>query len=94
MRARVGFDIGGGCRERDREGVGDGVVAVTEVLVEDLPADPGATDDVADGQLVDRTFVSQRERGVTQAGANPLGAGIGTVGACCHTGSLEHFVDS
>ena len=46
-RAGVGFDIGGGCRERDREGGGDGVVAVTEVLVEDLPADPGATDDVA-----------------------------------------------
>ena len=62
----------------------DRVVAVREVLIEDLPADPGAGDEVADGDLVDGPFVGQRERGVAQQGADPFGAGIGAVRACCH----------
>jgi hypothetical protein len=39
-----------GCRrgERDGERGGDRVVAIAEVLVEDLPADFGAGDDVTD----------------------------------------------
>ena len=60
--------------------VRDGVVAVPEVLVEDLPTDLGAGDDVADRQLVDRTLMGERERCVAQPGADPFGAGIDAVG--------------
>ena len=65
-----------------------------EVLVEDLPADLGAGDDVADGQLVDLALVRQRERRLPQPGADPFGAGIDAVRSCCHTSSVSHFVDS
>ena len=44
----------GGRSERDGECVRDRVVAVAEVLIEHLATDPGARDDVADRQLVDR----------------------------------------
>ena len=50
--------VGGRRGERHGDCGRDGIVAVAEVLVEDLPADAGAGDDVADRQLVDRTFVA------------------------------------
>ena len=75
-RAGVAADVGGRRGERDGEGRGDRVIAVAEVLVEDLPADLGAGDDVADRHLVDRALVGQRERRLSQPGADPLGAGI------------------
>ena len=59
----------------DGERVCDGVVAVAEVPVEDLSADAGAVDDVADGQMVDRALVRQRERGVAQAWRGPVRRG-------------------
>ena len=92
--ARIACDVRGGRRERGRERIGDRIVAVTEVLVEDLATDSGARDDVADRHLVDRTLVGQRERRVPKPGADPLRAGIDTVGACCHIRSLEDFVDN
>ena len=73
--------------------VGDRIVAIGEVLIEDLSADPGAGDQVADGDLVDGPFMGQRERRVAQQGADPFGAGIGAVGACGHGCSVRHFVD-
>ena len=72
----------------------DGVVAVREVLVEDLPADAGAGDEVTDGDLVDGPLVGQRERRVAQQGAHPFGAGICAVRSCCHVNSVCHFVDT
>ena len=72
----------------------DRVVAIPEVLVEDLPAYRCAGDDVADRHLVDRTLMGQRERGLPQAGADPLGAGIGAMCSCCHASSVSHFGDS
>ena len=85
-----------GCRRGERNGDcgRDGIVAIPEVLVEDLSADTGAGDDVADRQRVDRTFVCERERRHAQAGADPFGAGVGTVGSCCHASSVCHFVDN
>jgi hypothetical protein len=66
-----------GCRRSERNGDcgRDGIVATAEVLVEDLSADTGADDDVADGQRVDRTFVCERERRLSQSGAGPFSAG-------------------
>ena len=92
MRRRT--DVGGRRGERNGEGGRDGVVAVAEVLVEDLPADLGAGDDVADRQLVDRTLVGERERRLAQPGADPFGAGVDAVRSCCHVSSVSHFVDS
>ena len=46
-RTGVAAVLGGGRGEGDGEGGRNGVVAVAEVLVEDLPADFGAGDDVA-----------------------------------------------
>ncbi len=60
-----------------------------EVSVEDLTTDLGAGDDVADRQLVDRMLVCQFERGVPETAADPFGAGIDTVGACCHIRSVD-----
>ena len=91
--ARIAGDIRGGRSEGDRECVRDGVVAVTEVLVEHLATDLGTLDDVADRQLVDRTLVGQCECGVAQPGADPFGTGIDTVGACCHIRSVNDFID-
>ena len=73
---------------------GDRVVAVVEVLVEDLPADPARVDDLADRHLVDRPLVGERERRLAQPGADPLCAGIDAVRSCCHTSSVSDFVDS
>jgi hypothetical protein len=64
------------------------------VLIEDLPADLGTGDDVADRQFVDRPLVGERERRLAQPGADPFGAGIDAVGSCCHTSSVKHFVDN
>ncbi len=95
MRARASPPIvGGRGGERGREGRCDGVVAVTEVLIEDLPADLGAGHDVADRHLVDRALVGKRERRLPQPGADPFGAGIDAVRSCCHVSSVSHFVDS
>ena len=91
--ARIACDIRSRRSEGDGERVRDGVVAVPEVLVEDLATDLGASDDVADRQLVDRTLVCQRERRVPKPGADAFGAGIDTVRACCHIRSVDHFVD-
>ena len=87
-------EIRGGRREGSTERKCDGVVAVPEVLIEDLTADLGARDNVADGQPVDRLLMRQRECRFPQPGADPLGAGIDTVGACCHIRSVDHFVDN
>jgi hypothetical protein len=64
------------------------------VLVEDLPADFGAGDDVTDGELVDLALVGQRERGLPQPCADPFRAGIDAVRSCCHMSSLGHFIDN
>ena len=94
MRARgVAVDVGGRRGEGDAEGRGDRVVAVAEVLVEDLPADAGTADDVADRQLVDLALVREVERRLAQAGADPFGAGVDAVRSCGHTSSVSHFVD-
>ena len=87
--ARIACDIRSRRSEGDGERVRDGVVAVPEVLVEDLATDLGASDDVADRQLVDRTLVCQRERRVPKLGADAFGAGIDTVCACCHIRSVD-----
>jgi hypothetical protein len=92
--ARVAVDVSGRRGERHRECGGDGVVAVAEVLVEDLPADFGAGDDVTDRQLIDWALVGQQESRLPQASAHPFGAGIDAVRSCCHRSSVSHFVDS
>jgi hypothetical protein len=53
--------VGRGRGERDAEGGGDRVVAVVEVLVEGLAADPGAARDLADRQVVDLPLVREVE---------------------------------
>jgi hypothetical protein len=83
-RPRVAVDAAGRRRERRGHRRRDGVVAVGEVLIEDLPADTRAGDEVADRDPVDGTFVCQRERRVTQQRAHPFGAGVCTVCAGCH----------
>ena len=94
MRARGSPSISAVAeREGDGECVRDRVVAVAEVSVEDLAADLGAVDDVAHRQIVDRTLVRQCERGVAKLGADSFGAGIDTIGACCHNRTIAHFVD-
>ena len=95
MRVRgIAADVGRCRGERHGECGRDRIVAVGEVLIEDLPADPGAGDDVADGQLVDGPFVRERERRLAQPGADPFGAGIGAVGCGLPSSSVGHFVDS
>ena len=47
--------VGGRRGERNGDRGRDGIVAIAEVLVEDLSADTGAGDDIADRQHVDRT---------------------------------------
>jgi hypothetical protein len=90
----VGVDVRRRRGERDGECGGDGVVAIAEVLIEDLPADLGTGDDVANRELVDRALVRQRERRLPKPGTDPFGAGIDAVGSCCHTSSVSHFVDN
>ncbi len=91
---RVAVDVGGGRGEGDAEGRGDRVVAVVEVLVEGLAADPGTADDLADGQAVDLPFVREVEGRLAQAGADPLRSGVDAMRPCSHTSSVSHFVDS
>ena len=87
--------VGGRRGERNGDCGRDGIVAIAEVLVEDLPADTGAGDDVADRQHVDRTFVCERERRLAQSGADPFGAGIGHCGLrAAIASSVSHFVDN
>ena len=80
----VALDVGDGGGEGHGDGGRDRVVAIGEVPVEDLPADPGAGDQVADGDLVDRSLVREVERGVAQQGADAFGARVGAVGAAGH----------
>jgi hypothetical protein len=44
--------------------------------------------------MVDGALVRQCEGGVAKSAANSFGAGIDTVGACCHICRLIHFVDN
>ena len=62
----VPLDVGAGRGEGHGDRCRDRIVAVGEVSVEDLPADAGPGDEVTDGELVDGSFVGQRERGVAQ----------------------------
>lgn len=91
--ARVLVDAGGRRGERPGDGGRDGVVAVGEVLIEDLPADACARHDGTDGQPVDGLLVCQRERRFPKAGADSLGTRVRAVCACCHSSRLRHFVD-
>ena len=91
--AWIADDISGGHRECDGERIRDRVVAVAEVLIEDLAADLGAVDDIAHRQSVDRALMRQRERGVAKLAADSFGPGIDTVGACGHICTIIHFVD-
>jgi hypothetical protein len=93
MRARASPPSSAVAAAKPRECGRDRVVAIPEVLVDDLPAYRCAGDDVADRHLVDRTLMGQRERGLPQAGADPLGAGIGAMCSCCRTSNVSHFGD-
>jgi hypothetical protein len=64
------------------------------VLVEDLPANGGARDESANGDLVDPHLVGHRERGIAQQGADPFCPGICAVRSCGHIHSLNRFVDT
>ena len=92
---RVAADVG--CRrgERDGERGRDRVVAVAEVLVEDLSADTGAGDDVADGDLVDRAL---RARARTPRRASRVrtrsARGSALWVRAAMTSSVGHFVDN
>ena len=91
--AGIARDISGGTREGGGQCVGDRVVAVPEVLIEDLATNLGAADDVAHRQLVDRTLMRESERSVAKLHADTFGPGIDTLGACSHIRTITHFVD-